>query len=88
MLARFQSADRRAASKERRDSVTGCWGAQLGVALDKAADPPRLYGMTELPLDAPSDIRRLFAALATRNTASTLTNDSSSRSHCRTALPF
>ena len=57
-------------------------GGQLGVSLDKNADPPRLYGMTEMPLDTLQDVRRLYAALATRNTAGTLMNDSSSRSHC------
>ena len=38
--------------------------------------------MTEIPLDSVSDVRALYAALATRNTAGTLMNDSSSRSHC------
>ena len=32
--------------------------------------------------DSPSDLRVLYAALATRNTAGTRMNDSSSRSHC------
>ena len=39
-------------------------------------------GMTEKILESMADIRELFAALATRNTAATMMNDSSSRSHC------
>ena len=74
MLAR-----RTAASGKRSVDFSG---AQLGVALDRATDPPRLYGMTELPLDTPEDIQAVYAALATRNTAATNMNDSSSRSHC------
>mmetsp|Transcript_47838 Transcript_47838/g.144696 ORF Transcript_47838/g.144696 Transcript_47838/m.144696 type:complete len:348 (-) Transcript_47838:2931-3974(-) len=80
MLARSESARRRAESEEIGGATRS--GSQLGVVIDRAADPPRLYGMTELPLDSPSNLRRVFAALATRNTASTLMNDSSSRSHC------
>ena len=38
--------------------------------------------MTEKILESMADIRELFAALATRNTAATMMNDSSSRSHC------
>jgi hypothetical protein len=69
-----------------RQISAGCsskWGGEaLGVALAKSSSPPRLFGMTELPLDTMADVRDLFAALATRNTAGTLMNDSSSRSHC------
>ena len=36
-------------------------GAAMGVALDQAADPPRLYGMTELPLDSKEGVRQLYA---------------------------
>ena len=80
MLARSETAVRRAANE---GAGTSQWSsASLGVALDKASDPPRLYGMTELPLDGPADVRLLCGALATRNTAGTLMNDSSSRSHC------
>ena len=57
-------------------------GAQLGVAIDRASNPPRLYGMTELPLETAEDLRAVYAALSTRNTASTNMNDTSSRSHC------
>jgi kinesin family protein 4/21/27 len=53
-----------------------------GVALDKAAKPPRLFGMKTLMLDQPGDLLRMFGAIATRNTAATMMNDSSSRSHC------
>ena len=57
-------------------------GDQLGVAVDKATTPPRLYGMSEVTLDGYEDLRAVYAALATRNTAGTLMNDSSSRTHC------
>lgn len=57
-------------------------GAQLGVAIDRAAEPPRLYGMTEIVLDSLQRMQQVFAGIATRNTAATLLNDSSSRSHC------
>merc|ERR1711998_284170 len=53
-----------------------------GVSLDRTCSPPRLYGMTELPLNTPEDVLRTFQALASRNTAGTTMNDSSSRSHC------
>jgi hypothetical protein len=53
-----------------------------GVAIDKATKPPRLYGMHTVTLKQPSDLLRLFAAIATRNTAKTAMNESSSRSHC------
>ena len=71
---------RREAAKGQANSKWS--GDGLGVALDKNSRPPRLFGMTELPLDSVSDVRALYAALATRNTAGTLMNDSSSRSHC------
>ena len=38
--------------------------------------------MTEMPLDTWSDLRKVYSALATRNTAATMMNNSSSRSHC------
>ncbi|EOD20793.1 hypothetical protein EMIHUDRAFT_117465 [Emiliania huxleyi CCMP1516] len=80
MLARSETAVRRAAND---GAGTSQWSsAALGVALDKASDPPRLCGMTELPLDSPADVRLLCGALATRNTAGTLMNNTSSRSHC------
>ena len=53
-----------------------------GVSLDRTCFPARLYGMTELPLDTPEAVLRTFQALASRNTAGTTMNDSSSRSHC------
>ena len=83
MLMRLEEVEklRRAAVQDK--SGGNKWAAdQLGVSLDKNAMPPRLFGMTEMPLDSHNDVRALFAALATRNTASTLMNDSSSRSHC------
>ena len=81
MLAR---ADDMAARRRAAEAASGgIWAADsLGVALDKAAAPPRLYGMTELPLESAADLRTLYAALATRNTAATLMNNSSSRTHC------
>jgi len=57
-------------------------GAQLGVAVDRTTKPPRLYGMTELVLDNRDRLREVYAGIATRNTAATQMNDSSSRSHC------
>jgi hypothetical protein len=67
--------------QERKDKKM--WdSSQLGVALDRAATPPRLYGMTELTLEGHQHLREVFAGLATRNTAATLMNDDSSRSHC------
>ena len=84
MLARSESALRRTAN----DSAgTSNWSSTaLGVALDKVSDPPRLCGTTEPPLDGPGDVRLLYGTLATRNTASTRMNDTSSRA--RTASPF
>jgi hypothetical protein len=74
---------RTAAASARRKRASIQWdGAQLGVAIDRSTNPPRLYGMTELPLETPEDLQAVYAALATRNTASTNMNDSSSRSHC------
>ena len=57
-----------------------------GVILDSAADPPRLYGMTEHSLESAEDLFVVYAALATRNTASTGMNSNSSRTHCFTFL--
>ena len=54
----------------------------MGVAIDRTTKPPRLYGQTELPLESEADALRVFAAIASRNTAGTGMNDSSSRSHC------
>ena len=53
-----------------------------GVAIDKVSDPPRMFGQIELPIDSAEDVLQLFGAIATRNTAGTGLNDSSSRSHC------
>lgn len=53
-----------------------------GPQLDKFSAPPRMYGMVELPMETPADLLRMCAAIASRNTAGTLMNDSSSRSHC------
>jgi hypothetical protein len=60
----------------------GFSGAQYGISIDRSSKPPRLHGMVELPLEKPEDLRVVYGALATRNTAATLMNDSSSRSHC------
>lgn len=61
-------ARRRAAAKAA--SGTDRWGGGLlGVVLDKAAEPPRLYGMIEHALEDSADLRTVFRALATRNTA-------------------
>ena len=59
-----------------------CAGEAFGVCLDRAAKPPRMYGMEEIVLDTDEDVLRVFAAIATRNTAGTGMNDSSSRTHC------
>ena len=61
--------------------IFGQTGAS-GVSLDKTANPPRLYGMTELPIRTHQDVQKLFAAIASRNTSGTGLNDTSSRSHC------
>ena len=60
------------------------WSARQGSGpqLDKFSKPPRMYGMVELPMETPADLLRIFSAIASRNTAGTLMNDSSSRSHC------
>ena len=57
-----------------------------GVVINKTDKPPRLYGQTELIIDRNDDLIRVFKAIAVRNTAGTLMNDSSSRSHCIVAL--
>ncbi len=59
-----------------------------GVALDVNASPaPRLFGQNEHPLESfPADMYVCFAALATRNTAGTGLNDSSSRTHALASL--
>jgi len=57
-------------------------GGAMGVSIDRSCSPARLYGMTELLLNSPEDVLRTFRALASRNTAGTTMNDSSSRSHC------
>ena len=81
MLMRIEEVERMRATHAASNAPK--WsGGQLGVQLDKNASPPRLFGMTELPLDTPADVRALYGALATRNTAGTRMNDSSSRSHC------
>jgi len=54
----------------------------LGITLDRTVSPPRLHGLTELPLNEPKDLLKCFEAIASRNTSSTGLNDSSSRSHC------
>lgn len=63
--------------------ASGFWQAEAnGVVIDKAQKPPRLTGMIEVRLDEPADMLKMFRALASRNTAATGSNDSSSRSHC------
>merc|ERR1712020_396449 len=57
-----------------------------GVVINKTDKPPRLYGQTELIIDRHDDLIRVFKAIAVRNTAGTLMNDSSSRSHCIVTL--
>ena len=49
---------------------------------EKKTKPITMYGQTEMNLASRKDCLRLFAGLATRNTAGTLLNASSSRSHC------
>jgi kinesin family protein 4/21/27 len=53
-----------------------------GVSLDKTTKPPQLFGQEEVPIRTLEDILGLFGAIASRNTAATGMNDSSSRSHC------
>jgi hypothetical protein len=56
-----------------------------GVCIDKTTKPPLLYGMVEVEIDPDNPLHgtlALFAAIASRNTAATGMNDSSSRSHC------
>eukprot|EP01052_Picozoa_sp_SAG31_P005607 SAG31_NODE_249_length_19118_cov_47.456195_5_plen_388_part_00 len=72
---------------ERNAERDKSWSSRRGLAgtgpqLDKFSTPPRMYGMVELPMEAPDDLLRIFAAIASRNTAGTLMNNSSSRSHC------
>ena len=82
MLARDEMARRRAQA-----SAKGAWnGDNLGITIDPTKTPPALYGMTELPLDSPADLRKMYKAISTRNTAGTGMNDSSSRSHCFAVL--
>jgi hypothetical protein len=52
------------------------------VSLDKTANPPRLYGMIEAPMETVQDLQAVFAAIAVRSTGETGLNDTSSRSHC------
>ena len=65
-----------------RDKGWTGWSDGTGPQLDKFSKPPKMYGMVELPMDTPDDLLRIFTAIASRNTAGTLMNDSSSRSHC------
>lgn len=81
MLMRIEDVERLRAESAKLNGSKWDGGA-LGVSLDKNSSPPRLYGMTELPLDTVDDVKALYAALATRNTAGTMMNDTSSRSHC------
>jgi len=60
----------------------GANAENLGITLDRTVSPPRLYGLTELPLNEPKDLLKCFEAIASRNTSGTGMNDSSSRSHC------
>ena len=56
-----------------------------GVCLDKTVKPPLMFGMVEVEIDpdnALDGMLKLFTAIASRNTAATGMNDSSSRSHC------
>ena len=76
MLSSGASTDLAAGARQGWD------GSRTGVAVDRMKKPSRLYGMTELPLESVARLRDVYAALATRNTAATGMNDSSSRSHC------
>ena len=68
---------------ERKQAMrSATWTTCSGVALDKKVTPARLYGMVEVDLDSLAAVRRMFRAIASRNTAATGMNDSSSRSHC------
>merc|ERR1712072_995483 len=60
----------------------GANAENLGITLDRTASPPRLHGLTELPLNEPKDVLKCFEAIAIRNTSGTGMNDNSSRSHC------
>ena len=59
-----------------------CSAEAYGVTIDKRAKPPKMYGMEEVVLETEEDVLRTFRAIATRNTAGTGMNDSSSRTHC------
>ena len=76
-----KSHDERNAERD-KGWVEQRWSQGTGPQLDKFSQPPRMYGMVELPMETPDDVLRIFAAIASRNTAGTLMNDSSSRSHC------
>ena len=82
MLARAEVLAERKAAAAKATHAKGWGGEHMGVALDRASKPPRLYGMEELVLESRAQLLDVFAALATRNTAGTQMNDSSSRSHC------
>jgi len=68
-------------SKQERAAALGSLTA-TGVTIDKTQDPPRMFGMVEVQLDSLVDVKRVFRAIASRNTAATGLNDTSSRSHC------
>ena len=53
-----------------------------GVCIDRAAKPPRIFGMEEVILESEKDIYRLFAGISSHCTTGTGLNQSSSRSHC------
>ena len=67
---------------EARQSVKKGNEVTTSVSLDKAATPPRLFGMIEKRLEDLADLKTFFEAISVRNTAATGSNDSSSRSHC------
>eukprot|EP00293_Proteomonas_sulcata_P007062 CAMPEP_0184300266 /NCGR_PEP_ID=MMETSP1049-20130417/10712_1 /TAXON_ID=77928 /ORGANISM="Proteomonas sulcata, Strain CCMP704" /LENGTH=323 /DNA_ID=CAMNT_0026610937 /DNA_START=393 /DNA_END=1364 /DNA_ORIENTATION=+ len=53
-----------------------------GVSLDKTCKPPKLFGMSQIPIGKKEDFLEAFRTIACRNTAGTSMNDHSSRSHC------
>jgi hypothetical protein len=57
-------------------------GHRYGVTIDKKTRPPRLYGMREVEVTDEASVLEIFAGLASRCTAGTGMNDSSSRTHC------
>ena len=59
-----------------------CSAEAYGVTIDKSSKPPKMFGMEEVVLETEEDVLRTFRAIATRNTAGTGLNDSSSRTHC------